>query len=128
MVIYQSARTMRRELTIEHQLFAENRAFALRDNFEILESELGRLAMLPQMNAGDENPCRSRSSCGRPQNSVLYNTAVLLLSRDGDCVGAVPDRPEYRNGVRRPAWFTAARGGVPRPSFRVTDEPGRGGR
>ena len=42
--IYQSARTMRRELTTEYQLFAENRAFALRDNFEILGDELKRLA------------------------------------------------------------------------------------
>ena len=39
---------MRRELTTEHQLFAENRAFALRDNFQILEEELKRLALLPR--------------------------------------------------------------------------------
>ena len=52
-IIYQSARTMRRELTTEYQLFAENRAFALRDNFEILEDELKRLAVMPEMNPTD---------------------------------------------------------------------------
>ena len=53
--IYQSARNMRRELTTEYQLFAENRAFALRDNFDILEDELKRLALSPQVNLTDGN-------------------------------------------------------------------------
>ena len=75
--IYQSARNMRRELTTEHQLFAENRAFALRDNFEILEDELKRLALLPEINFGDNNSLPEQQVLfGAHQNSVLYNTAV----------------------------------------------------
>jgi len=119
---------MRRELTTEHQLFAENRAFALRDNFEILEDELKRLALLPEMNAGDADFLQEEQIlAGAHENSVLYNTAVLLLSRDGVCVRSVPDRSEFRGKAfgDRP-WFTAARGGAPGPSFRVTDEPGLG--
>ena len=85
--IYQSARSMRRELTTEHQLFAENRAFALRDNFEILEDELKRLALLPTMNAGDADFLQEEQVlAGAHENSVLYNTAVLLLSTGG-CSG-----------------------------------------
>src|SRR3954469_7180590 len=82
--IYQSARSMRRELTTEHQLFAENRAFALRDNFEILEDELKRLALLPEMNARDNDLLQEEQIlAGAHENSVLYNTAVMLLSPDG---------------------------------------------
>jgi signal transduction histidine kinase len=126
--IYQSARTMRRELTTQQQLFAENRAFALRDNFEILEDELKRLALLPTMNAGDADFLQEEQIlAGAHQNSVLYNTAVLLLTADGTCVRSVPDRPEFRGQPfgERP-WFTAARSGAPGPLFRVTDEPGLG--
>ena len=126
--IYQSARSMRRELTTQQQLFAENRAFALRDNFEILEDELKRLALLPEMNAGDADFLQEEQIlAGAHENSVLYNTAVLLLSRDGVCVRSVPDRSEFRGKTfgDRP-WFAAARGGAPGPSFRVTDEPGLG--
>src|SRR5262245_17604369 len=126
--IYQSARSMRRELTTEHQLFAENRAFALRDNFEILEDELKRLAMLPEMTAGDGDFLEEQQIlAGAHENSVLYNTAVMLLSRDGVCVRSVPDRPDFRGKAfsDRP-WFAAARSGAPGPSFRVTDEPGLG--
>ena len=96
---------MRRELTTEHQLFAENRAFALRDNFEILEDELKRLALLPEMNAGDADLLQEEQIlAGAHENSVLYNTAVLLLARDGICVRSVPDRSEFRGqGVRRSA-------------------------
>jgi signal transduction histidine kinase len=123
--IYQSARSMRHELTTEYQLFAENRAFALRDNFEILEDELKRLALLPEMNPGDQDlQPEQRILAGAHQHSVLYNTAVLLLSPDGVCQGAVPDRPEYRNqrfGDR--PWFQVARNGAPGPLFRATDEP-----
>ena len=119
---------MRRELTTEHELFAENRAFALRDNFVILEDELKRLALLPEMTAGDADFLQEEQIlAGAHENSVLYNTAVLLLSRDGVCVRSVPDRSEFRGkafGDR--AWFAAARGGAPGPSFRVTDEPGLG--
>ena len=119
---------MRRELTTEHELFAENRAFALRDNFVILEDELKRLALLPEMTGGDADFLQEEQIlAGAHENSVLYNTAVLLLSRDGVCVRSVPDRSEFRGkafGDR--SWFAAARGGAPGPSFRVTDEPGLG--
>jgi signal transduction histidine kinase len=126
--IYQSRSSMRRELITEQQLFAENRAFALRDNFEILEDELKRLALLPTMNAGDADFMQEEQVlAGAHENSVLYNTAVLLLTADGKCVRSVPDRPEFRGQAfgERP-WFAAARGGAPGPLFRVTDEPGLG--
>jgi signal transduction histidine kinase len=126
--IYQSARTMRRELTTQQQLFAENRAFALRDNFEILEDELKRLALLPTMNAADADLLQEQQIlAGAHENSVLYNTAVLLLRADGTCVRSVPDRSEFRGQPfgQRP-WFMAARSGAPGPLFRVTDEPGLG--
>jgi signal transduction histidine kinase len=126
--IYQSARDMRRELTTEYQLFAENRAFALRDNFEILEDELKRLALLPDMNPRDEDLlAEQRILLGAHEHSVLYNTAVLLISAEGVCLRSVPDRPEYR-GQRfgdRP-WFKAALRGAPGPLFRVADEPNLG--
>ena len=126
--IYQSSRTMRRELTTEHQLFAENRAFALRDNFQILEEELKRLALLPEMLTKDADfLAQEKILVGAHENSVLYNTAVLLLSPDGTCVRSVPDRSDFRGrpfGDR--SWFLAARNGAPGPLFRATDEPGLG--
>jgi signal transduction histidine kinase len=123
--IYQSARNMRRELTTEYQLFAENRAFALRDNFEILEDELRRLALLPDMNPRADNlGSEQQILAGAHEHSVLYNTAVLLISAEGVCLRSVPDRPEYRGQTfaDRP-WFQAARKGAPGPLFRVSDEP-----
>ena len=96
---------MRRELTTEYQLFAENRAFALRDNFEILEDELKRLALLPEMNPSDADFLQEEQIlAGAHENSVLYNTAVLLLSRRRRlrALGARPLRVP-RPGVRRPA-------------------------
>jgi len=123
--IYQSARSMRRELTTEYQLFAENRAFALRDNFEILEDELERLAVRP-VGSGDHDPTPEEILAGG-RNSVLYNTAVLLLSADGTCLGSVPDRTGYPGqhfGDR--AWFKAAHDGPARPLFRTADDPGIG--
>jgi signal transduction histidine kinase len=127
--IYQSARNMRRELTTEYQLFAENRAFALRDNFEILEDELKRLSLLPQMNMGDGDSMPEQLAlAGAHEHSVLYNTAVLLLDANGLCQRAVPDRPEYRGqafGER--SWFKTARAsGSQEPVFRGTDDPGVG--
>jgi signal transduction histidine kinase len=123
--IYQSARNMRRELTTEYQLFAENRAFALRDNFDILEHELNRLALSPQVNLTDDNLAPEQQLLsGAHQNSVLYNTAVLLLSADGTCLGSVPDRPEFRRqsfGDR--GWFKVARASRQGPIYRATDEP-----
>src|SRR5262249_11114161 len=57
-------------------------------------------------------------------NSVLYNTAVLLLSSTGECVGAVPDRPEYRNRYFGDVqWFKEAKSGVKQSIFRVADDP-----
>jgi hypothetical protein len=126
--IYQSARTMRRELTTEYQLFAENRAFALRDNFEILEDELKRLALLPEMNPTDPDLLQEEQIlAGAHAHSVLYNTAVLLLDREGHCVRSVPDRSAFRGqsfGDR--AWFAAVQGGAAGPLFRITDEPALG--
>jgi signal transduction histidine kinase len=126
--IYQSARTMRRELTTEYQLFAENRAFALRDNFEILEDELKRLALLPEMNPTDPDLLQEQQIlAGAHAHSVLYNTAVLLLDRDGRCVRSVPDRSAYRGqafGDR--SWFQAVHAGAAGPLFRITDEPSLG--
>ena len=126
--LYQSSQGMRRELTTEYQLFAENRAFALRDNFEILEDELKRLAVMPEMNPDDPDLLQeAQILAGAHEHSVLYNTAVLLLDAGGLCVRSVPDRPEFRGqafGGR--SWFTAARGGSPGPLFRSTDEPDLG--
>jgi signal transduction histidine kinase len=97
-LIYQSAVNARERLTREHQLLAENRAFALRDNLEILESELERLALLPQVDFTDQNPAPElQLLADTHHHSVLYNTAVLLVSAEGDCVGAAPDRPEFKN-------------------------------
>ena len=123
--IYQSARTMRRELTTEYQLFAENRAFALRDNFEILEDELKRLALLPEMNPADPDLLQEEQIlAGAHAHSVLYNTAVLLLDRNGHCVRAVPNQSAFggQSFGDRP-WFRAVRGGEAGPLFRITDEP-----
>ena len=126
--VYQSARTMRRELSTEYQLFAENRAFALRDNFEILEDELKRLALLPDMNPADPDLLQEEQIlAGAHAHSVLYNTAVLLLDRSGRCVRSVPNGSAFRGesfGDR--AWFQAVHGGGAGPLFRITDEPALG--
>jgi signal transduction histidine kinase len=125
--IYQSARSMRRELTTEYQLFAENRAFALRDNFEILEGELKRLAVLPAAGPDGQDPKPEDLLSGVSESSSVYNTAVLLLSADGTCLRSVPDRAEFRGehyGDR--AWFTAARTAGTGPLLRTSDEPGLG--
>src|SRR5882672_7876049 len=119
---------MRRELTTEYQLFAENRAFALRDNFEILEEELGRLAARPPTAAGaDDGDATAEDLLAGERNSTLYNTAVMLLSADGTCLRSVPERAGFRGqrfGDR--AWFKAARDLPERPLFRTADEPGLG--
>jgi signal transduction histidine kinase len=123
--IYQTSRTLRRELRTEYQLFAENRAFALRDNFEILEEELARLAVLPQLTPS-RGALRAASEvlASAHQHSVLYNTAVLMLSRDGRCVEAEPDAPEFlgQSFGDRP-WFQAAAHGNGGPLLRASDEP-----
>ena len=129
--IYQTNRTLRQELSTEYQLFAENRAFALRDNLQILEDDLARLALLPPIGAGRGSlKAASQVLAGAHQNSVLYNTAVMLLSADGQCIEAEPDIPEFE-GQRfgdRP-WFVAAAQGAQRektPLLRATDEPNLG--
>src|SRR5256885_1336657 len=123
--IYQTNRTLRQELSTEYQLFAENRAFALRDNLQILEDELARLALLPPISAGrGALKAASQVLAGAHQNSVLYNTAVMLLSADGQCVEAEPETPEFdgqKFGDR--AWFRAAAAGAKGPILRATDEP-----
>ena len=126
--IYQTSQTLRRELSTEYQLFAENRAFALRDNLQILEDELGRLALLPPIGAGrGALKAAAQVLSGAHENSVLYNTAVLLLSPEGLCVEAEPDIPEFdgqKFGDR--AWFRAAAEGAKGPILRATDEPNLG--
>jgi signal transduction histidine kinase len=106
-LIYQNAQNARAHLTREHQLLAENRAFALRDNLAILVGELDRLTLLPQVDPTDENPePEAQLLENAHRHSVLYNTAVLLVSAEGACIGAVPDRPEFRErsfGDR--SWF-----------------------
>jgi len=123
--LYQTYQGTRRELTREYQLFAENRAFALRDNFQILEDELKRLAILPEMTPGAaDSEQQQHVLAGAHENSVLYNTAVLLLDASGACVRSVPDRSEFHGQAfgDRP-WFRSAQGGAPGPLFRATDEP-----
>jgi signal transduction histidine kinase len=127
-LIVQSARAGRRNVTTQQQLFAENRAFALRDNLQILEAELGRLALLPEVDMSDQNPEPEERLLEQAHaHSILYNTAVLLLDEQGDCVGAVPAHGQYehrRFGTE--PWFSVAkaRGGV--PSFAVSDLVGGG--
>jgi len=124
-LIYQSAQNAREHLTRGHQLLAENRAFALRDNLEILEGELARLALSPLVDLTDQNPApEAKLLEDTHHHSVLYNTAVLLVSADGDCVGAVPDRPEFKN--RRFGglpWFESIKRGGSEVLFRVADDP-----
>ena len=126
--IYQTSRTLRRELSTEYQLFAENRAFALRDNLQILEDELARMALLPPIGAGRGSlKAASLVLAGAHQNSVLYNTAVMLLSPDGLCIEAEPNIPEFegqRFGDR--SWFKIAAVVAKGPLLRVTDEPNLG--
>jgi hypothetical protein len=123
-LIYESAESTRQHLTREHQLLAENRAFALRDNLAILESELERLALLPQIDLSDQDFApEARLLQDAHRDSVLYNTAVLLVSRDGDCVGAVPDDPEWKKrhfgGL---PWFRAAKTGGSDVVFHRADD------
>ena len=124
-LIYESARHDRLEIAAKQRLFAETRAFALRDNFVILENELERLSVLPQIDLTDQNPApETQLLTSSHAHSVLYNTAVLLLSPTGECVGAVPDRPEFKNQQfgDRP-WFADAKQAAGGPLLYATDEP-----
>jgi signal transduction histidine kinase len=126
--MYQTNQTLRRELRIEYQLFAETRAFALRDNLVILEGELARLALLPQFGP-EEGALKAASQvlASAHQNSVLYNTAVLMLSADGRCVEAEPEVPEYqRQSFGDRPWFRQVASGDRGPLLRATDEPALG--
>jgi signal transduction histidine kinase len=127
-LIYESAKSAREHVTREHELLAENRAFALRDNLQILEGELDRLTLLPQVDLTDENPAPEAELLeAAHRHSVLYNTAVLLVSADGTCIGAVPDRPEFHNrSFSDTPWFQAAKNASPNVLLAVTDEPGVG--
>jgi signal transduction histidine kinase len=131
-LIYQSTVNARERLTREHQLLVENRAFALRDNLEILESDLDRLALLPQVDFSDQNPAPElQLLADTHHHSVLYNTAVLLISADGDCVGAAPDRPEFKNcRYGDQPWFRALKASRPDENpdvfFRLGEDPTAG--
>lgn len=131
-LIYQSAVNARERLTREHQLLAENRAFALRDNLEILESELERLALLPQVDFSDQNPAPElQLLADTHHHSVLYNTAVLLVSADGECIGAAPDRPEFKNcRFGGQPWFRTLKEASPDANpdvlFRLAEDPSVG--
>ncbi|HMI82938.1 MAG TPA: sensor histidine kinase [Polyangiaceae bacterium] len=131
-LIYQSAVNARERLTREHQLLAENRAFALRDNLEILESELERLALLPQVDFSDQNPAPElKLLADTHHHSVLYNTAVLLVSAEGDCIGSAPDRPEFKNcHFGEQPWFRTLEDRRPDASpdvlFRLAEDPSAG--
>jgi signal transduction histidine kinase len=124
-LLYESAQHTRFELRAKHQLLAENRAFALHDNLDILEHELARIASLPQIDFADKNSLpEAQLLDSAHQNSVLYNAAVLLINADGECVGAVPDRAEYHaQRFADRAWFTAARRNAGAAQFYATDEP-----
>jgi signal transduction histidine kinase len=124
-LIYESAEHDRTELFAKQRLFAETRAFALRDNFIILENELERLAASPQVDLTDENPRPEADLLESAHaNSVLYNTAVLFVSPGGDCVGAVPDRPEFRNQkFADRSWFQEAKVRGNGPLLVASDEP-----
>ena len=127
-IVYQTNQTLRRELRTEYQLFAETRAFALRDNLIILEEELARLALLPQLRpAPGALKAASQVLASAHQNSVLYNTAVLMLSTDGRCVEAEPEVPEYlRQSFGDRSWFKMLALGGKGPILRATDEPALG--
>ena len=123
--IYQTNQTLRRELATEYQLFAETRAFALRDNLEILEEELARLALLPRMTPGKGAlKAAAEVLASAHEHSVLYNTAVLKLAPDGHCVESEPDIPEFegQSFADRP-WFQAVARGERGPLLRATEEP-----
>jgi signal transduction histidine kinase len=124
-LIYQNAQNTRAHLTREHLLLAENRAFALRDNLAILMSELDRLTLLPQVDPTDENPEPEAQLLENAHgHSVLYNTAVLLVSADGDCIGAVPDRSEFRERTfRGRRWFQSVQQVGSGVALHVDDDP-----
>src|SRR5439155_22277520 len=127
-LIYQSAQNAREHLTRDQQLLAENRAFALRDNLEILEGELARLALSPQVDLTDEDPAPETQLLeDTHRHSVLYNTAVLLVSADGECIGAVPDRPEFKSRrFGNLPWFQSVKNGGAVVRFQVAEDPSAG--
>jgi len=123
-LIYESAASTRDHLTREHQLLAENRAFALRDNLAILEGELERLALRPQIDLSDEDFApEAQLLQDAHHDSVLYNTAVLLLSREGACVGAVPDQSAWKSRhFGDLPWFQAVSTGGSDVVFQLSED------
>ncbi len=110
-LIHQSAANTTVELEAKHHLLAETRAFALRDNLEILKDELKRIAALPQVEPADESSVAEGQVLeAAHRNSVLYDTAVLLIGGDGRCLWSVPDRGDCPTTTFADrAWFRAAR-------------------
>jgi signal transduction histidine kinase len=127
-LIYQSAQNAREHVTREHQLLAETRAFAMRDNLEILEGELARLALSPQVDLTDQDSGpESQLLEDTHRHSVLYNTAVLFVSADGDCIGAVPDRPEFKSRrFGNVPWFQSLKNAGSGVTIHVADDPSTG--
>jgi signal transduction histidine kinase len=126
-LIYESAHHGRTELRAKHQLLAENRAFALRDNFEILENELERLSRSAKIDPNDNNPLPEAEllDSAHGQGSALYNTAVLVLSATGECTNVVPASSGYREQQfgDRPWFIVAKTASAKAPLFYITEEP-----
>ena len=103
---------MRRELTTEYQLFAENRAFALRDNFEILEDELKRLALSPQVDFTDGNRMPEAAAArgrARELGPLQHRRAAAVGRRHVPALRAGSRRSTAGSASATAAWFKAAR-------------------
>ena len=111
-LIADSSGFVRVELDDKHRLLVENRAFALRHNLLVLEEELESLAGRPELDHIDNLPTPATQVLVEAvQNPDLYNNAVMLISRSGDCLWSVPQQEGCpgRNHAAEP-WFAAARG------------------
>jgi len=122
---------IRVELDDKHRLLAENRAFALRHNLLLLEDELEGLSRRPELDLIDSHPARATQLLVEAvQNPDLYNTAVLLISREGECLWSVPSRGDCPGrSYAGTDWFKAARDGALEQRHMVeTDTPVAGPR
>jgi len=120
-----SAANTRTEIGARLRLLAENRAFALHDNLQLLESELERLARRPEfdLSDGDLRPERHVLE-GSHSDSVLYNTAVLAVTPTGRCVSAIPSDSEYLDmDFSGRAWFRRAKTHAEGTLFHITEDP-----